>query len=123
MSPNRQVVLSMLIAGLIFGAAGGKVADITARVRGQHVESKSFSAETIFAWGFMFTFLIIGADIPATGKLSAAMSWLIALGITIGFGPAAFNNINNLMGTGNHVNLVPTVGPNDKGTQERIGGK
>jgi len=99
MTPQRSVVLSMLLAGLIFGAAGGKVSDVVSRVRGQQVESKPFTAETIFAWGFLFTFLMIGADIPTTGRFTAMMSWLIAMGVAIGFGPAAFYNLQTLTGT------------------------
>lgn len=54
------------------------------------------TAQSIFAWGFLFAGLVILADFPGAGEVAAAFALLILISVLLGFGPAAFDNISTL---------------------------
>jgi hypothetical protein len=105
---SRQVLLALSIAFVVFMASGGKVEQVIAKARGLPVpQNQPFTANTIFAWGFLFVGLMIVADTPA-GDLAKAMAWLILLTVLLEFGPNAIANLTALTGGG----TSSTKGPN-----------
>lgn len=98
---QRQVLLAMTVAFLVFVAAGGKVEKVIAKARGEKepASDKAFTAGTIFAWGFLLIALMVMADLNATSDLAVAFSYLILLSVMLQFGPEAFTNIQKLTNT------------------------
>lgn len=99
MTPQRTVVIMTTVSLMIFLAAGGRVETVMAKLRGAAPPAPTkgtFTAGTLVAWAFLFTFLIVMADIPATGQLAAAFAMLIFLSVAITYGTAAFENIAKL---------------------------
>ncbi len=62
------------------------------------IDAPILSAQQVLGWGVLYLILIAGADIPATGKIAAAFSWLLFLSIMLFYGVDAFNNLSNLDG-------------------------
>lgn len=56
------------------------------------------SAQSVLGWGVLYLMLIAAADIPATGKVSAAFAWLLFISILLMFGVDAFNGLTRLLG-------------------------
>lgn len=122
---SRQVLLALSVAFIVFVAAGGKVEQVIAKARGQTPkQTQPFTANTIFAWGFLFVGLMIIADTPA-GDLAKALAYLILLTILLEFGPQALTNLTNITG-GNRQPLpdtrtpAPTPQSTNNGTERLI---
>lgn len=101
MSDRQSVILAMLTAGAVFVAAYGL--EYAADQQGKRLanplgDNRLGGVEIAVAWAVMATFLIILADIPATGALSAAFAWLIFLAILFVYGSSAAQNLIGLMG-------------------------
>lgn len=100
MTPQRQVVLGMTIAGLIFVSAYG-LQYANESGGGRRLANplpKLGGVEMFMAWGILFVFLIVMAEIPNTGQLAAAFVWLIVLAVLFTYGVAAFQNLLVIMG-------------------------
>lgn len=54
--------------------------------------------QAVFGWMALFVMLIVVSDVPGLGDLAAGIAWLLLLSILIIYGPAAFANINRLVG-------------------------
>jgi hypothetical protein len=98
MDPRQQVVLAMIVALTTFVVAGP---DALGRVRGKldrtaDTSQSGWTANNAFGWAVLFVFLIVMADIPATGELAASFAWLILLGILLLFGPLAATNVTRV---------------------------
>lgn len=114
MGSTRQVLLATMVSMLIFLAAGGKIETVVAKARGKKVpQTKEITAETLFAWGFLFVTLMVVADIPATSKLGVAFAWLIFATTLMGFGPEAFANLSRLAGVTNKSSDTIAKGKSD----------
>jgi hypothetical protein len=94
----RQVLLALVIALVIFLAAGGRIEKVLAKARGIEppADNQPFTANTVFAWGFLFVSLMVLADLKPTQKLSVAFAYLILLSVLLEFGPQAFANLSKL---------------------------
>lgn len=101
MNPSRTVILGMTIAGVVFVSAYGL--QFATTEQGKRIKNPLPALggiEMFVAWGVLFLFLIIMAEIPATGDLASAFTWLIVLAMLFSYGPAAFQNLMALMKPG-----------------------
>lgn len=88
----------MTIAGVVFVSAYGLQAANKDKPGFVNPLPQLGGAEMFVAWGVLFLFLIIMAEIPATGDLASAFTWLIVLTVLFAYGPAAFSNLLVMMG-------------------------
>jgi hypothetical protein len=98
--PRQQVVLATLLSFTVFVSAGPRALNrVQGKVSGTSDKSDSgWTAKNAFGFAVLFTFLIIGADVPATADLSIAFAWLILLSVLMLFGPVAFKNLSGIFG-------------------------
>lgn len=113
MNPRRTVVLGLTIALAVYGSAVG-LRYVNEERGGKRIANplpQLGGVELLIAWGVIFTFLTIMADIPATGELAASFTWLIVLAMLFTYGVEAFSNLAVMIGGGGSESPTPDKPP------------
>lgn len=109
MSPTQTIVLTQLLAFVLFWGAGDEAKRKTGnglrRLQNKPIvaaPSKSngptMTVPVAAGWAVMFLTLIVFTDIEATAELSVAFGWLILISIALAYGTDAFRNFSAVIG-------------------------
>ncbi len=99
MDPTKHVLLALTGGAVIFIVAGGRIANLRAKMRGEPPpETTDFEPGVLVGWATLLVILVFMSDISTTAPLAVGFAWLIFLMIAMGFGPEAAANILAMMG-------------------------
>jgi hypothetical protein len=110
MDPTKHVLLALTGSAAIFAAAGGRLANLQAKVRGEPPpEATEFEPGTLVGWAVLLAILVFTSDIEPIAPLAVGFAWLIFLSIAMMFGPEAAARILAMMGQQATVPVDPSL--------------
>ena len=100
MSPTRHVLTAMTGSVIIFLVAGGRAAQLQAKIKGEPDpgdEVAAFEAGTWVGWGVLLLIFIFITSIEAVAGLAVGFAWLIFLTIILLYGEKASKNVLGML--------------------------